>query len=77
MLTLLERLRMDARMTRDDLAAKSGIPVRTIRALERDGIRSPRLETLVPLADALSGPGAVVAPSELASDFAAIERNAA
>jgi transcriptional regulator with XRE-family HTH domain len=70
MLTLLEQLRIDQHMTRDELAAKSGVPVRTIRALERDGVRSPRLETLVQLAKALSTEEAAVVPSELANDFA-------
>lgn len=63
-MTLLERLRLDARLDRFALSRKAGVPVRTIRELESGRVRTPKLETLAPLADALG-----VAVSELAIDF--------
>lgn len=64
-MTLLEIKRLDARMTREELAEKTGLAVRTIRALESGGVRKPKLSTLEPLADELG-----VGVSELALDFA-------
>lgn len=63
-MTLLERLRLDARLSRNELAIRTGVPVRTIRELESGRVRNPRLDTLGPLADVL--PATV---SALASDF--------
>lgn len=71
-MTLLERKRLDARLDREALSAKSGVPVRTIRELESGRVRTPKLDTLAPLADALD-----VAVSELALDFRSVSPEAA
>lgn len=63
-MTLLEELRLRARLTRDDLATKSGVPVRTIRNLESGQVRNPADRTIFPLADALE-----VEPVELMQSF--------
>jgi tetratricopeptide (TPR) repeat protein/transcriptional regulator with XRE-family HTH domain len=55
-LTRTHRQRL--RMTQDELAAKSGVGVRSIRAIEAGRIRNPRLTTVRLLADALGLAGA-------------------
>lgn len=62
--TLLQRLRLAAHLTRDDLAEKTGVKERTIRALESGGVVTPRDATLIPIAKALD-----VDPNELLADF--------
>jgi transcriptional regulator with XRE-family HTH domain len=64
-MTLLEILRLDARLDRKQLADRSGVPVRTIRELESGRVRRPTQRTLGPLADVLDVP-----VSRLALDFA-------
>lgn len=69
-MTLLEKLRLDARVDRPTLAEKSGIAIRTIRALESGSVANPTQPTLTALADALTATGRVqVAVSDLALDF--------
>ena len=55
----LKRLRLAARLTQEDLAARSGVNVRSVRYIERGRIRSPRPETarLLGAALGLSGAG--------------------
>jgi transcriptional regulator with XRE-family HTH domain len=50
---LLRRLRQQTRLTQEDLAARTGLAVRTIRRLETGENVNPRLETVRLLADAL------------------------
>lgn len=63
-LTLMEKLRLDKRMSRDDLHSRSGVPLRTIRELESGRVKWPKQETVQPIADALR-----VKPSMLMEDF--------
>lgn len=65
-MTRLEQLRLDAHLTRADLAAATDVPERTIRALEALEVRKPRLATLQPLAKRLKVP-----VSELLADLTA------
>jgi transcriptional regulator with XRE-family HTH domain len=58
-MTRLEQLRVDARMTRDELSARSGVTSRTIHRLE-NGQVAGKVSTLVALADVLKA-----RPSEL------------
>lgn len=51
--TLLKRLRLAAGLTQEALAEQAGISARAVSDLERDPARSPRLETVTLLADAL------------------------
>jgi transcriptional regulator with XRE-family HTH domain len=57
--TRLEQLRLDAGMTRDQLATASGVTARTIHRLE-NGQSTGRVDNLVALASALNA-----RPSEL------------
>ena len=50
---LLRKLRLQARMTQEQLEARSGVSVSTIRRLENGKITEPRLATVKLLADAL------------------------
>jgi predicted ATPase/DNA-binding XRE family transcriptional regulator len=50
---LLRRARQSAGMTQEEMAARTGLGVRTIRDLERGVVRAPHRDTLVLLADAL------------------------
>lgn len=63
-LTLMERTRLDKRMSRVQLNQVSGVPVRTIRELESGRVKRPTQDTLEPLADALE-----LSVSALAEDF--------
>lgn len=60
-MTRLEQLRLDAHMTREQLAEKSGIPERTIRNIESGAASSAHDSTVIALARALKQ-----TPSELA-----------
>jgi transcriptional regulator with XRE-family HTH domain len=50
---LLKRSRLAAGLTQEALAERSGLSARAVSDLERDGERTPRLDTLALLADAL------------------------
>jgi transcriptional regulator with XRE-family HTH domain len=50
---LLKRTRLAAGLTQETLAERSGLSARAVSDLERDGERTPRLDTLALLADAL------------------------
>lgn len=68
-MTLLEQKRLDAGLTREQLAERTAtvgrlVPERTIRHLEGALTRTPRLKTVEPLAKVLD-----VAPSVLVRDF--------
>lgn len=58
-MTRLEQLRVDARMTREELSGRSGVTARTIHRLE-NGQVAGKVSTLVALADVLDA-----RPSEL------------
>ncbi|HEY3609782.1 MAG TPA: helix-turn-helix domain-containing protein [Pseudonocardiaceae bacterium] len=62
---LLRQLRQKTRLTQEDLAAHTGLAVRTIRRLETGENVNPRLETVRLLADALG-----LKPDELAQMLA-------
>ena len=51
--TLLKRYRLAAGLTQESLAERAGISARAVSDLERDGHRTPRLETLELLVQAL------------------------
>lgn len=59
-MSALRTIRLDARLTIDQLAIKSGISPEQIRNLETGRALSPRVDTLGKLADALG-----VQPSEI------------
>jgi predicted ATPase/transcriptional regulator with XRE-family HTH domain len=50
---LLRQLRLAAGLTQEDLAERAGISAKAVSGLERDPDRSPRLDTVALLADAL------------------------
>jgi transcriptional regulator with XRE-family HTH domain len=50
-MSVLRRLRIDRAMTVEDLSQATGVKVSTIYNLERGDIASPRISTLVPLAE--------------------------
>ena len=50
---LLKRLRLTAGLTQEELAERAGVSPRAVSDLERDARRSPRLDTVRLLADAL------------------------
>ncbi|MDQ2742980.1 MAG: tetratricopeptide repeat protein [Chloroflexota bacterium] len=52
--TALRRLRLAAGLTQEALAERAGISARAVSDLERDPARTPRLETIILLADALA-----------------------
>src|SRR5262249_13211803 len=50
---LLRRLRLAAGLTQEALAERAGLSARAVSDLERDATRTPRLDTVTLLADAL------------------------
>ena len=64
--TLLKRLRLEAALTQEALAECAGLSVKAISELERDPTRTPRLESVALLAEALR-----LAPGERACLLAA------
>lgn len=52
---LLCQLRLQAGMTQEELAERSGVAVRTIRSLERNAAPNPQVRTVRQMADALAG----------------------
>jgi transcriptional regulator with XRE-family HTH domain len=50
MMTRLEQLRVDALLSREELAERTGVSVRTLRHLEANPPRRPRIQTIKPLA---------------------------
>jgi transcriptional regulator with XRE-family HTH domain len=58
--SVVRQLRLQARMTPEDLSAKSNVSVRAIRNLESGDTSQPRDNTILQLAEALN-----VAPDEL------------
>lgn len=64
-MTRLEQLRLDRLLSREQLSEATGVPVRTIRALERESIRRPRISTLAPLAEYFNVPASSLVEPEL------------
>ena len=59
----IQQLRIDAHLSRDELAAKAGVSAEQIRSFEIGETANPRVQTLVALAGVLK-----VKPSELLMD---------
>ena len=51
--TMLRRFRWQARLTQEELAERAGVSVRTIRNLETDRLKAPRLSSVRALAEGL------------------------
>lgn len=72
----IRRLRVNQRMTVEQLADKAGVSARQIRNLEDGTVNNPQVATLGKLADALSTLKHTVEPSDI-DPFVASESSAA
>ncbi len=78
----LQRIKKELKLTYDDIAQKSGLPISTVQKVLGGKISSPRLDTITALEAVLKGPsspsGAALTQSEISSgnqDFSVIISN--